>query len=92
MKVPNGNYTVREFIKVLSELDGAQYETHIFPVSEARKRQESARLAGSTDLELAFSLKAVLSNPAVVVPQPWQNDMFTFKPKNLVEMIQECLK
>lgn len=91
MKVPNGNYTVRELVKVLSELGGTQYEIHLFPLSEARKRQESARLAGSTDLELAFSLKALFSSPFVVVPKPWQNDMFTFKPRNLVEMIKECM-
>ena len=91
MKVPNGNYTVRELVKVLSELDGTQYETHIFPVNEARKRQESARLAGSTDLELAFSLKALFSSPFVVVPKLWQNDMFAFRPKNLVEMIEACI-
>ena len=91
MKVPNGNYTVRELLKVLSELEGTQYETHIFPVTEARKRQESARLAGSTDLELAFSLKSLFSGPFVVVPKPWQNDMFAFKPKSLAEMIQECM-
>ncbi|GKZ34365.1 hypothetical protein AbraIFM66950_004596 [Aspergillus brasiliensis] len=91
LKVPNGNYTVRELVKVLSELDGTQYETRVFPVGEARKQQESARLAGSTDLELAFSLKSLFSGPFVVVPKPWQNDMFTFKQKNLVEMIQECI-
>ena len=90
MKVPNGNYTVRELVKVLSELDGTQYASRVFPVSEARKQQESARLAGSTDLELAFSLKSLFSGPFVVVPKPWQNDIFTFKPKNLVEMIREC--
>ncbi|RAO70207.1 uncharacterized protein BHQ10_006219 [Talaromyces amestolkiae] len=91
LKVPNGNYTVRELVKIVSELDGTQYETHIFPVNEARKQQELARLAGSTDRELAFSLKALFSSPFVVVPKPWQNDMFAFKPKNLVEMIEECL-
>lgn len=91
LRVPNGNYTVREFIEVLSDLDNTQYETHVFSVSDARKQQESARLAGSTDLELAFSLKSLFSSPFMVVPKPWQNGIFKFKPKNLTEMIQGCI-
>ncbi|KAJ5128080.1 hypothetical protein N7448_008859 [Penicillium atrosanguineum] len=91
IKVPNGNYTIREIVEVLNDIDGTQYETRVFPVSDARKEQELARLAKSNDLELAFSLKALFSSPYAVVPKPWQNDMFPFKPKGLVEMIQDCI-
>jgi hypothetical protein len=91
LKFLNRDYTFREFFEVLCDHNNTQYETLVFPVSDARKQQESARVAESTDLELGFSSKSLFSSYCMVVPKPWQSDKFTFKPKDLRVMIRGCI-
>lgn len=54
MKVPKENYTFRQLVEVPCDLDNTSYETPVFPDSDARQQQESAGIAGSTDLEQGF--------------------------------------
>jgi hypothetical protein len=75
LKVPSGNYSAREVIDLLVEIDEVKYEIHVSPVSEARRLQEAAREAGSSDLELAYSLKALFASPYLAVPKPWHNEL-----------------
>lgn len=77
-------------INLLNEIDNCEYEVKVLPSDEARASQEVARQAGQTDLELGYSLKALFSNPYSVVPGPWHNDLFGFKPKDLVGMFHSC--
>ncbi|KAK9320862.1 hypothetical protein V1517DRAFT_340361 [Lipomyces orientalis] len=88
LRVPNGNWKVKDAIKILGEIEGVQYACNIKPLKEARELQEKSRQSGDTSEELAFSLKALFGTPYATVPKPWDNDKFSFAPMTLKEMFK----
>ncbi|KAK9234212.1 hypothetical protein V1525DRAFT_74211 [Lipomyces kononenkoae] len=86
LKVPNGNWMVKDAIKLLGEVQGVQYTVNVNPLDEARQLQEKSRLSGDTTGELAFSLKSLFGATYAAVPNPWDNDKFSFTPMTLKEM------
>ncbi|KAK9311567.1 NmrA-like family-domain-containing protein [Lipomyces starkeyi] len=87
LRVPNGNWKVKDAIKILGEVQGLQYTCNIKPLNEARELQEKSRQSGDTGEELAFSLKALFGTPYATVPEPWDNSKFSFTPMTLQEML-----
>lgn len=88
LRVPNGNWKIKDAIKLLGEIQGVQYTSHYLPVSVAREEQEKYRQEGNTDMELLSSLKAGLGSPFIKVPGPWDNNKFDFTPLTLEEMFR----
>ena len=88
LRVPNGNWKIKDAIKLLGEIQGVQYSSQYLPASVAREEQEKDRQEGGTDMELISSLKAGLSSPLVKDPGHWDNNKFDFTPLTLGEMFR----
>jgi hypothetical protein len=86
LRVPNGNWKVKDAIKILGEIQGIDYKCNIRAQHEPRELQQKASQSGDTGQELAFSLKSLFETPFAAVPKPWDNGKFTFAPMTLKEM------
>jgi hypothetical protein len=54
------------------------------PLDEAKALQIVAAAKGDVNAELGWSLRVILGEPeADAVSQPWNNDLFGFKPAGL---------
>ncbi|KAK9366243.1 hypothetical protein V1509DRAFT_299084 [Lipomyces kononenkoae] len=92
LKVPNGNWKVKDAIKLLGEVQGVPYTVINKPLDEARQLQEEARQRGDTFQELGFSLKSLFGTPYAAVPKPWDNDKFSFTQMTLKDMFVSFYK
>ena len=86
LRVPYGNWKIKDVIKTLGEVQGVEYTSTYGSVNEARVLQEKYRQNGETHMELMMSLKALLAGPYCIVPKPWDNDKFSFTPMALEQM------
>lgn len=79
-----GSYTWRNIIGIIQKVQQANYDIIYRPVDEAKTLQKEAAKKGDVDAELGWSLRYILGAPeANAVPQPWNNDLFSFKPADL---------
>ena len=84
LKCVGGSYTWREIIDTIEKVQKAKYEVVFRPLDEAKAFQKEAAERGDVNAELAWSLRVILGEPeADAVPQPWDNDLFSFEPVDL---------
>jgi hypothetical protein len=88
LRVPNGNWKIKDAIKLLGEVQGAEYTSNCFSIEEARDLQEKYRQNGEAGKELLMSLKALFASPYAAVPKPWDNDKFSFTPLTLEQIFK----
>jgi hypothetical protein len=86
LKVPNGNWKIKDVIRILGEIQGVQYNSQYLSPSVAREDQEKYRQDGNTGMELLSNLKALFGSPLGKIPGPWDNNKFDFTPLTLEEM------
>jgi hypothetical protein len=86
LRVPNGNWKIKDAIRILGEAQGVEYTATYSPIGVAREQQEKYRLEGNTGMELLMSLKALFGSPYCKVLGPLDNDKFDFTPLTLEEM------
>lgn len=60
LRVPNGNWKIKDAIRILGEVQGVEYTSTYLPINDAREQQEKYRQEGNTDMELLMSLKSSL--------------------------------
>lgn len=79
-----GSYTWQNIIEIIQEVQHVKYDIVYRPVDEAKALQKEAAEKGDVDAELGWSLRYILGAPeANAVPQPWNNNLFDFKPADL---------
>jgi len=88
LRVPNGNWKIKDAIRILGEVQKAKYTENYIPVSVARELQEKYRQEGNTHMELLSGLSALFGSPLCKVPGPWDNEKFDFTPLTLKEMFE----
>ena len=92
LRVPNGNWTIKDALRILGEVQKVDYTANYIPVTVAREQQEKYRQEGNTDMELLMSLRALFASPLCKVPGPWDNGKFDFTPLTLKEMFASYQK
>jgi hypothetical protein len=88
LRVPNGNWKIKDAVKILGEVQGVEYSSSYHPVQVARAKQEKYRQEGNTPMELLSGLRALFGNPLCKVLEPWDIDKFDFTPLTLEEMFR----
>ena len=88
LRVPNGNWTIKNAIEILGKVQGVEYTSTYLPIQVAREQQEKYRQEGNTDMELLMGLRAGFGSTFCKVPEPWDNDKFDFIPLTLEEMFR----
>lgn len=88
LRVPNGNWKIKDAIKLLGEVQGVEYTSTYHPVKLAREQQEKYHQEGNTPMELLWGLRALFGSPFCTVPEPWDNEKFDFKPLALEEIFK----
>jgi hypothetical protein len=84
LKCVGGSYTWQNIIETVQEAQKAKYDIVYRPLDEAKALQKEAAAKGDVNAELGWSLRVILGEPeAVAVPEPWDNDLFNFKPADL---------
>jgi hypothetical protein len=86
LRIPNGNWKIKDAIKILGDVQKVEYTSSYSPISVAREQEEKYRLEGNTGMELLMSLKSLFGSPLCKVPGPWDNEKFDFTPLTLEEM------
>ena len=87
-RIPGGNYAWKDVVATLEKIQGVKYTCTYHPRQDAIDAQKACAEKGDVDGELAFSLKSLLGDiNAVSVPEPWDNDKFSFKPATLEEVV-----
>lgn len=83
-RVVGCSHTWTEIIDELSRVQGVEYTREILPHQLVLDKAAQCAKDGDVDGELLYSLKAIISEAeGVAVPEPWDNDLFSFKPEPL---------
>jgi hypothetical protein len=84
-RIPTATYSWEEVIDILSRIQGKEYTCTYRPNSEALALAEKYASVGDADLELGYSLKAILGDEKEEgVPKPWDHDKFPdIQPESL---------
>lgn len=93
LKIPAGRYSWKDIVATIEKIQGVKYTCNIHPRQVAIDGQKRCAEKGDVDGELAWSLKSLLGDTnAVAVPEPWDNDKFSFKPMTLEEAVVKFFK
>ena len=76
LRIPNGNWKIKEALRILGEVQKVEYTATYTPISVAREQQENYRQEGNTGMELLMRLKALFGSPLCKAPKPWDNGKF----------------
>jgi hypothetical protein len=89
LKCVGGSYTWQQIINIIQEVQKVKYDMVFRPLEEAKGLQKEAAARGDVNAELGWSLRVILGEPtADAVPQPWNNELFAFKPADLATALQ----
>lgn len=90
IRIPGGSYAWKDIIATLERVQGVKYACTYHPRQDAIDAQKAYAEKGDVDGELAFSLKALMGDiNTVSVPEPWDNDKFSFKPATFEETVRK---
>lgn len=87
LRVIGSRSTFQQLIDTLSAVQGVKYESIYLPVEEALAKQEEARRRGDEATEILWSGKTLASGHTFV-PEPYDNDKFSFTPETAEETIR----
>ena len=88
LRVIGSRLTFQQLIDTVGAVQGVKYESTYLPVEEALAKQEEARRRGDETTEILWSGK-VLAAGHVFVPEPWDNDQFSFTPETAEETLRK---
>jgi hypothetical protein len=92
LKCVGGSYEWQEIIEIIQKVQGVKYDVEYRRLNEAKALQKQAAERGDVNAELGWSLRVILGEPeAVAVPEPWNNDVFAFKPADLATALARQL-
>ncbi len=80
--------TWEKLIKYLGEVQAVNYTLTYLDPQEAAEKQENARKSGNEDEEVFWAGKSVMLNGSGLIPEPLNNERFSFTPETAKETIQ----